>query len=169
MIISEYRAFSLVVRCVMMDTNNSLFNKSISTRDDSNEATISLYLTYLRLLILLIETPSVIIPAVMVIVIIVKNAALRTVNNIFLVNILIADVCVVLYQFVIKSVLMIIYLLAFIIDLNCNIANVPTVTLIVATKLMFLPLRIDQFIHVAFPFSHKRIMTTKVIGNLVLL
>jgi len=75
-----------------MDTNNSLFNKSTSTRDDFNEATVPLYLTYLRLLILLIVTPS-----VMAIEIIIKNAALRTVNNIFPVNILIADVCIVLY------------------------------------------------------------------------
>jgi len=144
-----------------MDTNSSLFNKSTSTSDDSNETAIPLYLTYLLLLILSIGSPSVIIPAVMVIAIIVKNAALRTVNNIFLVNILIADICFVLYPFLQKTILMIIYLL--IINVNCNMVNIPTFTIVIATKLMFLPLSIDRFIHVAFPFSYKSIMTTKVI------
>jgi len=146
-----------------MDTNSSLFNESASTTDDSNETEIPLYLTYLHLFMLLIGSPSVIIPAVMVIAIIVKNVALRTVDNILLVNILIADVCFVLYSFSQRSILMIIYLLGFIINVNCNIVNIPTFTLILATKLMFLPLSIDRFIHVAFPFSYKSIMTTKVI------
>jgi len=150
-----------------MDTNNSLFNKSASTSDDSNDTLIPLYLTYLQLLILLIGGPSVIIPAVMVIAIIVKNAAVRTVNNIFLVNILIADACFVLFSFSQRSILMIIYLLGFIINGNCDLLIILTLALIVATKLMFLPLSIDRFIHVAFPFSYKNIMTTKVIATTI--
>jgi len=151
-----------------MDTNSSLFNESTSTRNGSNDAAaIPLYLTYLQLLILSIGGPSMVIPAVMVILIIVKNVALRTVNNIFLVNILIADACFALSLFLQRSILMAIYLLCFIINVNCNIVIIPTLALIVATKLMFLPLSIDRFIHVAFPFTYKRIMTTKVIVTII--
>jgi len=150
-----------------MDTNSSLFDGSASTNDNSSAAAIPLYLTYLQLVMLLIGTPSVMIPSVMVIVIIVKNRALRTINNIFLVNLLIADVCLVLYRCLLQSILMIVYIFGIIVDVNCVIALLPTLALVLATKLMFLPLSIDRFIHVAFPFAYKSIMTTKVIVTII--
>ena len=35
--------------------------------------------------------------------------------------------------------------------------------LVVANKLMFIPMCVDQFIHIAFPFSYEHIVTTKAI------
>ena len=108
--------------------------------------------------------PSVTIPAVMVIRIILKNAALKTKNNIFLVNLLIADVCIALFRWLFNTTVMIPYLLGFNITINCTTYLVPTLSLVMATKLMFVPLSVDRFIHVAFPFSYKSIMRTKVIA-----
>ena len=114
-----------------------------------------------------ILTPLVTIPAVMVIRIILKNAALKTKNNIFLVNLLIADICTVLFRWLLNTTLMIPYLLGFNITINCTIYLVPIMGLLMATKLMFVPLSVDRFIHIAFPFSYKRIMTTKVIATTI--
>ena len=39
----------------------------------------------------------------------------------------------------------------------------PSMTLVIANKLMCIPMCVDRFIHIAFPFSYKRIVTTKAI------
>ena len=147
-----------------MDTNSTLFNESISTENDSN-GPVPLYLTYLQIFMQPILTPLVTIPAVMVIRIILKNAMLKTRNNIFLVNLLIADVCFALFRWLFNTTLTISYLLGFnITTINCTIYLVPMFGLLMATKLMFVPLSVDRFVHIAFPFSYKKIMTTKVIA-----
>ena len=146
-----------------MDTNSTLFNESTCTGNDSN-GPVPLYLTYFQLFIQSTLTPLVIIPAVMVIRIILKNAVLKTRNNIFLINLLIADVCTVLFRWLFNTTLMIPYLLGFNITINCTIYLVPMMSLLIATKLMFVPLSVDRFVHIAFPFSYKKIMTTKVIA-----
>ena len=146
-----------------MDANNTLFrgNTSIGSQSDGP---VPLYLTYLKMFMLSILVPSVTIPAVMVIRIILKNAVLKTRNNIFLVNLLIADVCIALVRWLLNTTLMIPYLLGFNITINCTIYFVPMLGLVMATKLMFVPLSVDRFVHIAFPFSYKKIMTTKVIA-----
>ena len=117
---------------------------------------------------LLLLALSVAVPALMVIRIILKNAVLQTRNNIFLANLLVADVCTALFRWLLNTTLMILYLLGFNIKINnCTIYLVPTMGLVMATKLMFLPLSIDRFIHVAFPFSYKSIITTKVIATII--
>ena len=55
------------------------------------------YFTYLQMLILLMMAVTMTIPAVMVIMVILKNSPLRTRSNVFLVNLLVADVCAVLF------------------------------------------------------------------------
>ena len=149
-----------------MDTNSTLFNESISIGNQFNGA-VPLYLTYLLILILLILAPLVIVPAVMVIRIILKNTALKTRNNIFLVNLLIADVFTVLLRWLLNTTLMILYLLGLNMQVNCTIYLTPMMALIIATKIMFVPLSIDRLIHVAFPFSYKSIMTTKTITTTI--
>ena len=55
------------------------------------------------------------------------------------------------------------YLLGVNFDSDYRITMIPNVTLVIANKLMFLPTCVDQFIHIAFPLSYKRIVTTKAI------
>ena len=40
--------------------------------------------------------------------------------------------------------------------------------LVIANKLTFIPMCVDRFIHIAFPFSYKRIITTKVITTTII-
>ena len=149
-----------------MDTNDIWFNGSNSTRSYSDGVT-PLFITYMQAIMLLVVAPLVAVPVVMIIRVIVKNEALQTKNNIFLVNLLVADLCILMLRWLVNGMLIILYLLGFDIDVNCNIVLVPTIGLLIATKLMFVPLTVDRFMHVAFPFSYKRIMTTKVITTII--
>ena len=56
---------------------------------------------------------------------------------------------------------MVLYLLDVNVDPDCGIIIIPLVVSLLANKLMFLPTCMDWFIHIAFPFSYKRIATTK--------
>ena len=149
-----------------MDTNSTLFRGNTSIGNQSN-GPVPVYLTYLQIFMLSILAPSVTVPGLMVIRIILKNTVLKTRNNIFLVNLLVADVCTVLFQWLLNTTLMILYLLGLNIKINCTIYLIPMMALAIASKIMFLPLSINRFIHVAFPFSYKSIMTTKVIATTI--
>ena len=150
----------------LMNTNDTWFSGSNSTSDYSDEAT-PLFITYLQAFMLLLVAPLVAVPVVMIIRVIAKNGVLQTRNNIFLVNLLVADLCILMLRWLVNGTLIILYLLGFEIDVNCNIVLVPTIGLLMATKLMFVPLSVDRFIHVAFPFSYKRIMSTRVIATII--
>ena len=155
--------FMLVITSVPMDANSTLFRGNTSIEKQA-DGPVPLYLTYLQMFMLSILVPSVTIPAVMVIRIILKNAALKTKNNIFLVNLLVADVCIALFRWLFNTTVMIPYLLGFNITINCSTYLALALSLVTATKLMFVPLSVDRFIHVVFPFSYKSIMRTKVIA-----
>ena len=49
------------------------------------------------------------------------------------------------------------------VDVDCTIETTPIMISLIANKLMFIPTCVDRFIHIAFPFSYKRIVTTKAI------
>ena len=121
------------------------------------------YLTYLMLLILSAGIPLVIIPALMVIVIVVKNKKMQNNKNFFLVNLVLADMSVVLVKCCTNGLLMILYLLDFTVDADCTLLMMPAIALVIASKLMFLPMCVDRFIHIAFPFSYKQVVTAKAI------
>ena len=59
--------------------------------------------------------------------------------------------------------LMMIYLLNVNVDVDCRIEVIPAMIFVIANKLMYIPTCVDHFIHIAFPFSNKRIVTTKAI------
>lgn len=121
------------------------------------------YLTYLMLFILSMAIPLVIIPALMVVVIVMKNKKMQINKNFFLINLVLADMGVVLVQWCTNGLLMVLYLLGLTVDANCTLILTPAIALVIASKLMFLPMCMDRFIHIAFPFSYKRIVTTKAI------
>ena len=126
-------------------------------------AAVPEYLSYAMLCIVLMSIPVVIVPALWAIVIIVKNKKLQTNNNIFLINLLIADVGLAIVVCCFHGLLIVLYLLGDNVDVDCRIKMISTMTFLIANKLMFIPMCVDHFIHIAVPFSYKRIVTTKAI------
>ena len=112
--------------------------------------------------------PVVIVPALWAIVIIVKDKKLQTNNNIFLINLFIADVGVAVVLLCTNGLLTILYLLGVNVDVDCRIVAIPTMIFVIASKLMFIPTCVDRFIHIAFPFSYKRTVTTKTIVTTII-
>ena len=121
------------------------------------------YISYAFLCVMSTSIPMVIIPAFWAIVIIVKNKKLQTNNNIFLINLLLSDVGFVVVLWCTNGRLTVLYLLGINVDVDCTIEAVPIMISLIASMLMFIPTCVDRFIHIAFPFSYKRIVTTKVI------
>ena len=148
-----------------MVLNTTIFSGSGSADDVVNQtaATVPEYLSYTMLCIVLMSIPVVIVPALWAIVIIVKNKKLQTNNNIFLINLLIADVGLAVVILYIGGLLTVLYLLGVNVDVDCRITVIPVMIFVIASKLMFIPTCVDRFIHIAVPFSYKRIVTTKAI------
>ena len=141
-----------------MELNTTNFSSPAETTAEVPE-----YLTYLMLFILSVGILLVIIPALTVIIIVVKNKKLKTNKKFFLTNLLVADMGVVIVQWCTNGLLMVLYLLGLTIEANCTVLLIPAIALVIASKLMFLPMCVDRFIHIAFPFSYKRIVTTTAI------
>ena len=148
-----------------MALNTTIFSGSGSADDVANQtaATVPEYLSYTVLCITLISIPVVIVPALWAIVIIVKNKKLQTNNNIFLINLLIADVGLAVGMCCTSGLLTVLYLLGVNVDVDCRIISIPLMIFLISSKLMFIPMCVDRFIHIAVPFSYKQIITTKVI------
>ena len=71
-------------------------------------------------------------------------------------------------QWCTEGLLTVIYLLDVNVDPDCRIIMIPLVVSWLANKLMFLPTCVDGFIHIAFPFSYKRIITMKTIMTTII-
>ena len=121
------------------------------------------YISYALLCVMSTSIPMVIIPAFWAIVIIVKNKKLQTNNNIFLINLLLSDVGVVVVLWCTNGCLTVLYLLGVNVDVDCTIEAMIVMISLKANRQMFIPMCVDRFIHIAFPFSYKRIVTTKAI------
>ena len=146
-----------------MVLNTTIFSGSGSTENEMDQTAVAVpeYLTYIKLCIMLFSIPVVIVPVLWAIVVVVKNKKLQTNNNIFFINLLLTDVAFAVVQWFTEGLLIILYLFDVNVDLDCRIIMIPLVALWLANKLMFLPTCVDRFIHIAFPFSYKRIVTTK--------
>ena len=93
----------------------------------------------------------------------IKNKELQTNNTTFLINLLFADVGAAVLHLCTYGPLVVLYLLDGNINVDCRVIMIPIMILVIASRLMFFPMCVDQFIHIAFQFSHKRIVTTKAI------
>ena len=153
-----------------MALNITIFSGSGSADDVDNQtaATVPEYLSYTVLCIALMSIPVVIVPALRAIVIIVKNKKLQTNNNIFLINLLIADVGLAVAVCCTSGLLTLLYLLGVNVDVECRIEVILIMIFVIASKLMFILMCVDRFIHIAVPFSYKRIITTKAIMTTVI-
>ena len=147
-----------------MASNTTIFSGSESPDNVANQtaAMVPEYLSYTLLCIVLMSIPVVIVLALWAIVIIVKNKKLQTNNNIFLINLLIADVGLAVVVCCSHGLLTVLYLLNVNVDVGCRV-EVILMIFVIANKLMFIPTCVDRFIYIAFPFSYKWIVTTKAI------
>ena len=145
--------------------NTTIFSGSGSPDNVVNQtaAMVPEYLSYATLRIVLMSIPVVIVPALWAIVIVIKNKKLHTNNNIFLINLLIADVGLAVALCCSHGLLTALHLLGVNVDVDCRIVTILIVIFLIANKLMLIPMCVDRFIHIAFPFSYKRIVTTKAI------
>ena len=153
-----------------MALNTTIFSGSGSADNVVNDttATVPEYLSYALLCILSTSIPVVIIPALWAIVIIVKNKKLQTNNSIFLINLLIADVGLAVVLWCANGLLTVLYLLGVNVDVDCTIEMTLIMIFLIANKLMFIPTCVDRFIHIAFPFHYKWIVTTKAIMTTII-
>ena len=150
---------------MFMALNITIFSGSGSADNEAEQAAVSevpAYASYAFLCVNLLSIPVVIVPALLAIIIIVKNKRLQTNNNIFLINLLLTDVGIAVIWCT-NGLLAVLYLLGVNVDVDCNLMLIPFMLLVLANKLMFIPLCVYRFIHIAFPFSYKHIVTNKAI------
>ena len=146
-----------------MELNFTFFTNESSGRVANSseldiETTVHPLVTYL---IVSIVTLLVVIPALTIIIIVLKNRKLRDNNsNVLYVNLLITDMMAALIRWIVTSLIMICYLLD-VPNVNCNIVRVPIITSTLGTRLMLLLVIINRFLHIALPFSYKSTVTTK--------
>ena len=143
-----------------MTLNMTIFSGSGSADSVIKQTTtvIPEYVSYTMLIFVSMNIPVVVIPSVLAIVIIVKNTRLQTNNNFFLINLLFTDIGIAVVLCCYNGLLTVLYLLGVNVDVDCIIILMPAMTLVIG-----MPMCVDQFIHVAFPFSYKWIVTTKAI------
>ena len=125
------------------------------------------YLIIINLIINLVGPPTVIIPAVMVIMVIVKNKQLRSNKTTFIVNLLVADICFAAKTFIMNNGIVFLYLIGLSHLVDCTVVIVGIFLTSLSTNLMFLPLSIDRLLSIVFPFSYENIMTAKVVTAII--
>ena len=170
-IIGEFLSNILVAILMVMALNMSIFSGSGSADSevDQTASEVPEYVSYIMLFVVSMSIPVVIVPALWAIAIIVKNKKLQTNNNIFLINLLLTDVGFAVMLWCTNGLLTVLYLLGVNVDVGCNLKLIPVMILMIANKLMFIPMCVDRFIHIAFPFSYKRIVTTKAVMNTIII
>ena len=133
-----------------MALNMTIFSGSGSTDNEVDQivSEVPEYLSYIMLFVVLMSIPVVIVPALWAIAIIVKNKKLQTNNNIFLINLLLTDVGFAVLLCCTNGLLTVLYLLGVNVEPDCNLKLVPVRILVIANKLMFIPMCVDRFIHI---------------------
>ena len=161
-----------------MDTNDISYMLNGSVPGYNNETSMfvffdfPLYMSYAKLFIYLVSLPVVFIPTLMVTFAIIRSKELSSkphfFSSFFLVNLYIGNMMGIVMRCGIGSVLLIIYVLGISVNYHCIISNAIHMV-IIANKILFLPLAIDRFLSVAYPFSYKQIMTMRLATALVLI
>jgi len=132
-----------------------------SSIDEYFNVPYSLYATLMKLFFSLLAVPVTIVPILVVMFVLLCNKELRDLNNLLIVNLLGCDVGFVVVRCFNDVFLIILYLVGLDTIVNCKVFMTLFVGSSIVGRLMFLPLGIVWFICVAFPFTHKQILTTK--------
>ena len=145
--------------------NFTLSGWSSNGSTDDIFSDVPLLVTYLRILLLMIVIPAIVIPASLIIHVIWKNESLHTKYYFFVVNLLVNDIAST-PRYLYEIYLMTLYLFGVAVnhnDIFHSIMTIPRMNL----RFGFLLLAIDRVIGVAFPYRHRKIMTTRVACNLI--
>jgi len=133
---------------------------------DGSEETIynvtyPLYVTYMKLIGMLLIAILVVISSSFIILVILKNKELRNTNNLLIINLLVTDVIYTVTLCCVVVPLMIAYLADLDAYLNCSIIVPVIAYLALSTRMMILPPAVHCFVCVARPFTHHRILTKR--------
>ena len=146
-------------------------NQSSEGSHDSIEA-VPLFVTYLKMLLVLVMSALIITPALIVVWIIKKTEALHTKYYCLVANLLVTDIVQVFCKFVSEYLVMITYLLGLNTDTAGEILlwlTVPITTMLfIVTSLLFVSLAVERVVVIGYPYRHRSIMTTKVVRGMVL-
>ena len=128
-----------------MALNITIFSGSGSADNEVEQAIseVSEYVSYTMLFIVSMSISMVMIPAVSAVVIIIKNKKLQTNNNIFLINLLLTDVGLAVVLCCTNGLLTTLYLLGIDVGVDCTLILISFMILVIANKLMFIPMYVD--------------------------
>jgi len=170
--IAKYQSvISEVVKKVVSTERVSMEDNATRSEDlDIYSVTYPLYALYLKMCLLLVAATLMVISSVMVILAILKDKKLRSVNNLLIVNLLFADLVHISVDFSYTMYLASIFFFDLETNDFCNVFIPVVVMMSRATTLMVTPLAVYRVVSVLCPFSYKRIMTKKkIIGMIILL
>jgi len=142
-----------------------------SNGSDASIIEVPLFVTYLKMLLVLVMSVLIITPAVIVIRVIRKTDALHTNYYFFVANLLVTDIVQAVIRLITENLIMIIYLL----DINTDTAgevvfwlNVPLSRIFfLLTNFLFVTLAMERVIVIGYPYRHRSIMTTKVVCGMI--
>ena len=146
-------------------------NQSSEGSHDSNEI-VPLFVTYLKMLLVLVISSLTITPTLIIVRIIKKTEALHTKYYCLVTNLLITDIAQAVFKFITENLIMITYLLG----LNTNAVGevlfwlvAPlTTTFLIITNLLFITLAVERVVVIGYPYRHRSIMTTRVVRGMVI-
>ena len=143
------------------------FNSTGNYSSASDEVSVPLFVTYLMMLIISVLLIITIAPAVSIICIILKSKELHKKHYYFAVNLMVSDILGAVSRFNAKMFLMVLYLF------NLNVTtyyilqwiNLFLIWMLILTHLTssvsFIPLAVERFITITFPYRHRNILTSK--------
>ena len=141
-------------------------NNTVAVSFSASEAEVPLFVSYLKMIFLLL-TPFVIgIPSALVIRVIAVERKLHTKYYFFLVNLLLTDFFGVTIDNLVRFVSLVLYVSGSSIKLSCIFIEISGMFFF-AGQLLFITLGIDRFVAIASPYHHRKIMTKKVVATIV--
>ena len=141
-------------------------NNTVAVSFSASEAEVPLFVSYLKMIFLLL-TPFVIgIPSALVIRVIAVERKLHTKYYFFLVNLLLTDFFGVLIDNLVRFISLVLYVSGSSIKLSCIFMEISGMYFF-AGQLLFITLGIDRFVAIASPYHHRKIMTKKVVATIV--
>ena len=140
-----------------MALNMTIFSGSRSADNEVEQAASEVpeYTSFALLHVYLLSIPVVIVPASLAIDIIVNDKRLQSNNSIFFINLLLTDVDMAVVWCT-NGPLTLLYLLHVSVGVDCNFMLISFMFFALANELMFIPMCVDRFIHIAYPFSYKQ-------------
>ena len=138
------------------------FNDTTVVPYSASNAEVPLFVSYLKMIMLLLAPFFIGIPSALVIRVIAVEKKLHTKYYFFLVNLLLTDFFGMLINNLVRFAALIIYVSGININLSCIFLETFRVFTTVS-QLLFITLGIDRFVAIAFPCRYRKIMTNKVV------